>query len=177
MGFKVALNSIISWEPEAGVALGFNILTPSLTRLEILPCVAIGKYYGSSARDSRGARAARKLRPGRPAPRCSNSSGCAALQPLALDLAGRFPGGGSRRTSESRRRKSRLAEVSCLLGTAAVTVAEKRRVFTRPPQYYAAYNGGKLSIASRERERERERFQKRLARACDEKFIPTNGGV
>lgn len=43
-GFKVALNSIISWEPEAGVALGFNILTPSLTRLEILPCVAIGKY-------------------------------------------------------------------------------------------------------------------------------------
>lgn len=44
VGFKVALNSIISWEPEADVALGFNILTPSLTRLEILPCVAIGKY-------------------------------------------------------------------------------------------------------------------------------------
>ena len=47
----VAANSIISWEPEAGEALGFNILTPSLTQPEISCHVAIGKpcQLGSSS--------------------------------------------------------------------------------------------------------------------------------
>ncbi|KAF7380868.1 hypothetical protein HZH66_014244 [Vespula vulgaris] len=41
------------WEPEADEALGFNILTPSLTRLEISPRTPIGNVNSRTFEDRR----------------------------------------------------------------------------------------------------------------------------